>query len=182
MIVAAVSRARPTALGRSLDALYDASAALGAVAMVLLLVMVTLSVVSRLAGFNVPGIDAYAGYMMAAAGFLALAHTLKRGEHIRVTLLLSALRGSARRALELWALFAASLLAILSAIYSCKLAWQSHAFHDISTSNDATPLWLPQLSMAVGAVVLAVAFVDELVLEVRGERIVPQSDEASHNE
>jgi TRAP-type C4-dicarboxylate transport system permease small subunit len=169
-------------LGRALDRLYDASAALAALAMVLLLVLVLLSIVSRQLGFNVPGIDAYAGYMMAAAGFLALAHTLKRGEHIRVTLLLGALRGGARRALEIWALAAATFLAMLFAAYSCKLAWQSRAFHDISTSNDATPLWLPQLSMALGTVVLAIALVDELVLEVQGRRVVPVSDEATRNE
>jgi len=169
-------------LGRALDRLYDASAALGALAMVLLLAMVMLSIVSRQIGFNVPGVDAYAGYMMAAAGFLAMAHTLKKGEHIRVTLLVSSLQGAARRGIEVWALFAASLLALLSAFYSCKLAWQSHAFHDISTSNDATPLWLPQLSMAIGAVVLAIAFVDELVLELRGRRVVPVSEEATRNE
>jgi TRAP-type C4-dicarboxylate transport system permease small subunit len=168
--------------GRALDALYDAAAALAAIAMVLLLAMVLLSIVSRQLGFNVPGVDAYAGYMMAAAGFLALAHTLKRGEHIRVTLLLGALQGAARRGLEVWALAAATLLATLFAAYGCKLAWQSHAFHDISTSNDATPLWIPQLSMAVGAVVLAIAFLDELVLEVRGRRTVPVSDEATRNE
>jgi TRAP-type C4-dicarboxylate transport system permease small subunit len=120
--------------------------------------------------------------MMAAAGFLALAHTLKRGEHIRVTLVLGALHGSARRALEIWALAAASLLAILFAGYSCRLAWQSHVFHDISTSNDATPLWLPQLSMALGTVVLAIALVDELILEIRGRRVVSVSEEASRNE
>ncbi len=150
--------------------------------MVLLLAMVMLSIVSRQVGFNVPGVDAYAGYMMAAAGFLAMAHTLKKGEHIRVTLLVASLHGAARRGIEVWALFAASLLALLSAFYSCKLAWQSHAFHDISTSNDATPLWLPQLSMAIGAVVLAIAFVDELVLEMRGLRVVPVSEEATRNE
>ena len=88
-------------LGRVLDRLYDASAALGALAMVLLLAMVMLSIVSRQIGFNVPGVDAYAGYMMAAAGFLAMAHTLKRGEHIRVTLLLAALKGRSRHALEI---------------------------------------------------------------------------------
>ena len=49
-----------------------------------------------------------------------------------------------------------------------RLAWQSWQFHDISTGNDATPLWIPQLSMAPGTVVLAIAFVDELVLEWRG--------------
>jgi TRAP-type C4-dicarboxylate transport system permease small subunit len=180
--VPVVSAARRGPLGRALDRLYDASAALGAAAMVLLLAMVMLSIVSRQLGFNVPGIDAYAGYMMAAAGFLAMAHTLKKGEHIRVTLLVSSLRGAARRGIEIWALFAASLLACLSAFYSCKLAWQSRVFHDISTSNDATPLWLPQLAMAIGAVVLAIAFIDELVLELRGRRIVPVSEEATRNE
>ncbi len=168
--------------GRALDHLYDGTAALGAVAMVLLLVMVMLSVASRQIGFNIGGIDAYAGYMMAAAGFLAMAHTLKRGEHIRVTLILAHLKGKAKHGLEVWALFAATLLAALSAVYSCKLAWQSHVFNDISTSNDATPLWLPQLSMALGAVVLAIAFVDELVLEIRGRRFVPVSNEALRNE
>ena len=167
---------------RALDALYVGAAALGGLFMVLLLVMVMLSIVSRQLHFNVPGIDAYAGYMMAAAGFLAMAHTLKKGEHIRVTLLIAGLKGGARKGFELWSLFAASALALLSAFYSSKLAWQSYTFHDISTSNDATPLWLPQLTMALGTIVLAVAFIDELVLELRGERVVVSSEEASHNE
>lgn len=167
---------------RALNALYDGAAWLAALCMVALLVMVLLSVVGRQLNFNVPGTDAYAGYFMAAAGFLALAHTLKRGEHIRVTLLLAALHGPAKRAIEIWALFAASALAVLSAYYSGRLAWQSHAFNDVSTGNDATPLWLPQLSMAVGTAVLAIAFIDELVLEIRGQRVAVQSEEMLHNE
>ena len=167
---------------RWLDALYDGAAWLAALCMVGLLGMVLLSIVSRQLHFNVPGTDAYAGYLMAGAGFLALAHTLKRGEHIRVTLLLNHLQGRPRRALELWALAAATLLAVLLAYYATRLAWQSHSFHDISTGNDATPLWIPQITFAVGALILALAFVDELVLEVRGLRVPPVHDEASHNE
>ena len=68
------------------------------------------------------------------------------------------------------------------AFYSCKLAWQSHLFNDVSTANDATPLWIPQLSMALGTTVLAIAFIDELVLEARGRRVVAGSDEATRNE
>ena len=165
-----------------LDALYDGAAGLAAIFMVGLLVMVLLSVVGRQLHFNVPGTDAYAGYLMAGAGFLALAHTLKRGEHIRVTLLMSALQGAPRRALEIWALAAAVALSLLSAWYACRLSWQSYTFHDISTSNDATPLWLPQLSMALGTLILAVAFVDEFVLELRGRRVVLTSEEMLHNE
>ena len=167
---------------KALDALYDGAAWLAALAMVGLLAMVLLSVVSRQLHFHVAGTDAYAGYLMAAAGFLALAHTLKRGEHIRVTLLLAALQGRARRALEIFALGAAVGLAALFAYYAVRLAWQSYAFHDISTGNDATPLWIPQLSMAAGTLVLLVAFVDELVLELQGRRIQPVSAEATRNE
>jgi TRAP-type C4-dicarboxylate transport system permease small subunit len=169
-------------LRRALDALYDGSAALAALFMVALLAMVMLSILGRQLHFNVPGVDAYAGYMMAAAGFLALAHTLKKGEHIRVTLLIGALKGRLKRVFELWALFAASLLAALFAFYSVRLAWQSYTFHDISTANDATPLWIPQLTMALGTLVLAIAFVDELVLEARGRRVAAASDEATRNE
>ena len=158
------------------------AAALAALFMVLLLGAVLLSIASRQFHFHVPGIDAYAGYLMAATGFLALAHTLKRGEHIRVTLVINALRGTSRKALEVWALVVALLLAMLFAYYSCRLAWQSYTFHDISTGNDATPLWIPQLSMAWGTVVLAIAFLDELVLELRGQRQAPASGDMLRNE
>jgi len=167
---------------RALDALYDGCAALAAMCMVALLVMVMLSIVGRQLNFHLPGTDAYAGYLMATAGFLALAHTLKRGEHIRVTLLVSALQGPARRALELWSLAAASLLVALLAGYSVRLVWQSHAFNDVSTGNDATPLWIPQLAMAAGTLVMLVAFVNEWVLEWRGLRQAPVRDEPLRNE
>lgn len=167
---------------RLLDGLYDGAAALAALFLVGLLLMVLLSIVSRQLHFHVPGTDAYAGYLMAASGFLALAHTLKRGEHIRVTLLLSALGESARRALEIWSLAVATALAGLFAFYSVRLAWQSRAFNDVSTGNDATPLWIPQLAMALGALILLIAFVDELVLELRGKRARLESAEAAHNE
>ncbi|BEU96960.1 TRAP transporter small permease [Acidovorax sp. DW039] len=167
---------------RLLDFIYNSAAALAALFMVGLLGMVLLSIVSRQLHFHVPGTDAYAGYLMAASGFLALAHTLKRGEHIRVTLLLNALKGGLKRAFEIWALAIATLLSLLFAIYSCKLAWQSYEFNDISTSSDATPLWIPQIAMGLGTVVLAIAFLDELVLEILGRREASQSSEALRNE
>lgn len=166
---------------RALNGLYDGAAWLAALCMVGLLIMVLLSIAGRQLHFHVPGTDAYAGYLMAGAGFLALAHTLKRGEHIRVTLLLSALKGGPHRGLEIFALVMAVLLAALSALYASRLAWLSHVLNDISTSNDATPLWLPQLSMAAGTLILLIAFIDELVLELRGQRVAV-SAEATHNE
>jgi TRAP-type C4-dicarboxylate transport system permease small subunit len=157
---------------RALDLLYDGAAWLAALSMIGVLLAVLLSIVSRQLGFNVPGTDAYAGYSMAGAGFLALAHTL----------LLGRLQGKARHALEMWALTAAVLLAALFAYYSVRLAWQSHVINDISTGNDATPLWIPQLTMAAGTVVLLIAFMDEWWLELTGRRVTVESEEALHNE
>ncbi|GAA4329895.1 TRAP transporter small permease [Variovorax defluvii] len=165
---------------KSLDYLYDSAAALAALFMIGLLVSVLLSILGRQMHFNIPGLDAYAGYLMAGAGFLALAHTLKRGEHIRVTLVMGALRDGPRRWLERWAAGAAALLAALFAFYSVRLAWQSHAYSDISTGSDAAPLWLPQLAMAVGSLIFAVAALDEFVIEWRGRQRTESAEALRH--
>ncbi|MFO1306127.1 MAG: TRAP transporter small permease [Burkholderiales bacterium] len=167
---------------KTLDLTYDAAAVLAALFMVGTLGMVLLGIAGRLLNFHVPGTDAYAGYCMAGAGFLALAHTLKRGEHIRVTLILERLTGGAHRALTLWSFAAGTLLALLFAFYSVRLAYQSFDFNDISTANDATPLWIPQLTMALGTVVFALAMIDELVLEIAGKRKAVTPSEALRNE
>ena len=156
---------------RFLDFLYDAAGYLAAFFMVGVLLMVLASVVGRMAGFNLRGSDAYAGYCMAAASFLALAHTLKRGEHIRVNLLLEHFGGKLKRPLELWSHAAGSFFCGALAYFSVRLAWQSHVFNDISQGNDATPLWIPQVAMAVGAIVLAVAMLDDFILHIRGKAL-----------
>lgn len=154
---------------RFLDFLYDAAGCLAAFFMVATLAAVLAGIASREFGVFVRGTDAYAGYFMAGAGFLALAHTFKRGEHIRVTLILQSLGPGRRHALELWSLLVAAFLSAAFAWFSGRLAWQSYALNDISTGNDATPLWIPQIGMALGTLVLAVAVIDEFVLEL-GQR------------
>lgn len=167
---------------RLLDALYDGAAWLAAVMMVGTLAAVLASMLDRFVTLPIKGLDMYAGYFMAGAGFLSLAHTLKRGEHIRVTLLLNSVGVRARRGLELWSLSMAVLLSGALAYYSVRLSWQSWDFHDVSTGNDATPLWIPQLSMALGTLVFFIAFVDEWWLEVRGRRVAAVSTELKFNE
>ena len=168
---------------RALDTLYNAAAYLAALFLIGTLIMVLLGIFGRLLDFQVRGTDAYAGYFMAGSGFLALAHTLNRGEHIRVTLILDHAGVNGKRWLERWSLAVAVMLTVAFAWFSLRLAWQSHAFHDISTGNDATPLWIPQLSMAIGNAVLAIAFIDQLVGELTGTRVVVKPDtEPAHVE
>jgi hypothetical protein len=60
--------------------------------------------------------------------------------------------------------------------------WDSRIFNDISTSNDATPLWIPQLSMAAGNILFVIAFLDLLVARIRGEGLLMDSQEPQRNE
>ena len=154
-----------------LDRIYGAAAWAAALFMIGTLLMILLSVSGRLLDFHVRGTDAYAGYCMAAAAFLALAHTLKRGEHIRVTLILDHAGRRGRQALELWSHVAGLLCAALLAWFATRLAWQSFQFHDISQGTDATPMWIPHTGMALGSVIIAVAIADELVAVLRGETL-----------
>jgi len=156
---------------RLLDRVYGAAAWAAALFMIGTLVMILLSVAGRLLDFHVRGTDAYAGYCMAAAAFLALAHTLKRGEHIRVTLILDHTGPRTRHALELWSHAAGLLCAVLLAWFSVRLVLQSFQFNDISQGTDATPLWIPQSGMALGSTIFAIAVADELLAVLRGDRL-----------
>jgi TRAP-type C4-dicarboxylate transport system permease small subunit len=149
--------------GRALDHLYVAAGYLAAAFLVALGCLVLASIVTRLMSVYVAGLTAYSGYCMAASSFLAMAYTLRRGEHIRVGMLIAHLRGPARRIGVLWCLAAASGIAIWFAWYLVRMSWISYRFEERSESADATLLWIPQTAVSIGATILAIAFVHSLV-------------------
>lgn len=155
-------------MSKLLNSFYKLLAVLAALAMVSAFVTVMLGVLGRQLDFNIRGLDAYAGYSIAAALFLALPDTLRKGDHIRVTLLLQQLPEKARNFFEYWSLLAGVGLSIYLAFYSCRLVWQSNLYHDISQSADATPLWIPQIAMALGCIGFAISMLDALIARMQG--------------
>ena len=155
-------------LGGVLDRVYLAGGVLAGLFLLSIALLVLLSIVSRLLGIFVPGLSEYAGYAMASSSFFALAYTFGAGGHIRVNLFLGKLTGSRRRAAEIWCLAAGSFFACYLAWFSVKMVRVSHMLGDISEGSDAMPLWIPQIGMAAGSVLLAVALVDRLVAVLRG--------------
>lgn len=151
-----------SAIRRALDAVYDLAAMLAALCLVLILAVIVLQMASRWTGIPFHGSSEYAGYLMAAASFLAFAHALNHGAHIRVSLLLGAL-GRYRRWGELWGLAVGTAASAYLAWYAVRTVHLSIRFNDISQGQDATPIWIPQLPMAAGAILLAVCFADNLI-------------------
>jgi TRAP-type C4-dicarboxylate transport system permease small subunit len=168
---------------RIFDTFYGALMALSALALVACFISVMLGMADRQFGLGLRGLDAYAGYAVAAALFLALPGTLQKGEHIRVTLLLQRLPARWRTMAEWWSLAAGTVLTALLAAYAIRLVWLSRLTNDISQGSDATPLWLPQLAMALGCVGLLVALLDAAWSRATGARFEhPSGSEAGRSE
>lgn len=167
---------------RALDTVFRLLGGLGALFILATLTIEVAGIALRALGFSMAGADAYAGYFLAAGSFLALGYALRQGDHIRVTLILQRLRGRTRWWMEVLCLVIASALSTYFAYFAARLVWGSYAFNDISQNVDATPLWIPQLSMAVGLAGLALAFIEQLVITVRTRRLPPAVNEAAHIE
>ena len=116
--------------------------------------------------FVILSLNEICGYLLAAASFLALAGTLKAGAHIRVTLVLAALSERTRYFIEIWAFGFAAAACGYGTYQLANFAWVSLRFHEVSPGVIRVPLVYPQAGMALGALIVTVALLDELVVVV----------------
>lgn len=163
---------------------YRGLLALACVSMIGALTAITLNIATRLVdGWSITGLDGYAGYSIAAAFFLALPSALMQGDHIRVSVVLQNAGPRVRLWLEYWGLSVGLAIAVYLAWFSCRLVWFSHLYHDVAPTGDATPMWIPQVSMALGTVGFATAFLHALVSRIQGRSFFKEaSGEATPSE
>jgi TRAP-type C4-dicarboxylate transport system permease small subunit len=121
-------------------------------------------------GFVILSLAEIAGYLLAAASFLALAGTLKAGVHIRVTIALGLMSEPARRIVELLAFAGGAILSGYMTWHMADFAFVSFRFDEVSTGVIRVPLAIPQTAMAVGLLILTIALVDEVMLIWRSGR------------
>ena len=120
-------------------------------------------------GLVVPSYANFAGFFLTAATFFALAYTLKRGAHIRVTLVIQLLGPKTRQAVEVWCILVGLAIAGFFTWYTFGLVAESYRFGDMSTGMVAIPIWIPQGALVLGGTVLTIALSDELVTALKGE-------------
>ena len=151
------------ALRRGLDALYFVSGALAAVCLIIILFLIVIQMFARWTGEVFPGAPDYAGYAMAAASFLAFAAALNKGSHIRVSILLNAVGERTRWFLEVWCFAIGTAAAWYVSYYIYRMLGFAIKFKDVSQGQDATPMWIAQMPVMVGSVILAIALTDNLI-------------------
>ncbi|MET0334603.1 MAG: TRAP transporter small permease [Rhizobacter sp.] len=106
----------------------------------------------------------------AAAAFLAMSHAFKHGDFVRVTLLSEHLSPAWQRRFELFALAVGAAATGYLAWWANLFTYESWEFNDLAQGLLPMPLWIPQASFALGAILLFVAVLDELVIVLRGGR------------
>jgi TRAP-type C4-dicarboxylate transport system permease small subunit len=176
---------------RVLDGLYLVCLWLAALCLVAIAVMVGLQLVGRIfdmvtglfgrppAGIVILSLAEICGYLLSAASFLALAATLRAGAHIRVTMLLGALPESVRRWVEMWAFAAAAAFSAFMTWQLVLFSFYSWKFNEVSSGVVPVKLAYPQAVMAIGALTLTIALVDELVtVAVRGRPTFRAAEDA----
>jgi TRAP-type C4-dicarboxylate transport system permease small subunit len=151
-----------------LDGLYLAAGYLAGLFLLAIFALMMGLSVGREVGINIPAGDDFASWCMAAMAFLALAHTFKSGELIRVGLVVGRLRGRLRHAIEILCLIIGSGFVAFFAWHAVRMTYDSWRFNDMAQGVLAVPLWIPQLGYAGGLVILFVAFVDELARVLSG--------------
>ena len=107
---------------------------------------------------DIPVAWEYSSYLMAATFTFGAAMTLRAGGHIRVTLVLARVSPATRRWME-------TVLAVLGVGFCGYLAWAMayftwRSFESGQTSvSSGTLMWIPQIFVTFGIVLLTVQFV-----------------------
>ncbi|MES2972509.1 MAG: TRAP transporter small permease [Pseudomonadota bacterium] len=121
-------------------------------------------------GVKTGGTNDLVAWLCAASAFLAMAHSFKHGDFVRVTLLSEKLGPSARRALELFTLVGAALAVGYLTWWATRFTYESWQFNEMASGMLVVPLWIPQLAFVVGTWVFFIAVLDEAWIVARGAR------------
>ena len=153
-----------------LDRIYLAAAYVAACCVLLIMILMVGQSILREMHVRTGAVNDVVSWLCAAAAFFAMAHAFKHGDFVRVTLLLEKIPVRAQKRFELAALGVASVAVAYLAYWANRFTYESWLFNDIAQGLLPMPMWIPQLSFALGSILLLVAVLDELVLVLRGHR------------
>jgi TRAP-type C4-dicarboxylate transport system permease small subunit len=155
---------------RFLDRLYDGAGVAAATAMAAICVLMLAQAFAREAGILVRGADDIVAWLCAACAFLALGHTFRHGDLVRVGVFLDRLPERARWVAELVALGITAVFTAYMLWAVTRFVYDSYAFNEVAQGLIRVPIWIPQLSLVIGIAIFFLAVLDELVSVLRKQK------------
>jgi TRAP-type C4-dicarboxylate transport system permease small subunit len=160
-------------VGRILDAV-DALAVLGAWAAVACIAAILALIVGEVAARNLFNYSIhfaweFSAYFMGATFMLGAGYALRAGAQIRVNLLIVSVKPALGRAVDLLATAVTTAVAAYLTYALSLLTWLSWTRGSRSAMASELPLWIPQIALAVGAMIFTLQIAARLVRVLRGE-------------
>lgn len=164
---------------RFLDRLYATSGVLAAVCLASIAAVMLAQAGMREVGLLLRGADDIVGWLCAASAFLALATTFRHGELVRVGLIIDRLPSAGRRRAEFVALGCAVLVGGYILWSAANFVYESWQFDEVAQGLIQIPIWIPQMSFVIGALIFFIALLDEFaVLAAGGTPAYRRAEEA----
>ena len=133
----------------------------------------------RSLGMSIPGADDIVAWLCAACAFLALAHTFRNGDLVRVGVFLDHLSGRVRWYAEIAALGFTAIFAVYMLWACTRFVHDSYAFGEVAQGLIRAPIWIPQLSLVLGIGIFFVAVLDQLWVVMKKQKPAYQIAEES---
>lgn len=133
-----------------------------AVFLALMIILINIEVVGRyIFGFSTLVADEYGSYFFVWMTFLGFGWTYRRGNFLRLNILLDKVSPRISNWLQGLAAIASSGLCGVLAYCVLDTVRISHAFHSVSLAYSKTPLFVPQIILPVALALLALMFLSE---------------------
>lgn len=155
---------------RFLNRLYDGAGVAAALAMAVICVLMLAQAFGREAGVLIRGAEDIVAWLCAACAFLALGHTFRSGDLVRVGVFLDRLPERARWHAELGALTVTAIFTAYMLWAVTRFVYDSYQFKEVAQGLIRVPIWIPQLSLVLGIAIFFVAVIDELVTVMRKQK------------
>lgn len=124
----------------------------------------------REAGVLIRGADDIVAWLCAACAFLALGHTFRNGDLVRVGVFLERLPARLRWHAEVFALGVTTFFVAYMLWAVTRFVYDSYAFNEVAQGLIRVPIWIPQLSLVAGIAIFFVAVVDEFWTVLKKEK------------
>ncbi len=160
----------PASLRRFLDRLYLGAGVLAAASIAAICALMLAQAFGREAGIPIPGADDIVAWLCAAAAFLALGHTFRAGDLVRVGVFLDRLPERARWLAEVLALGITAIFTTYMLWAVTRFVYDSWRFNEVAQGLIKVPIWIPQLALVAGIAIFYVAVIDELPAVLRREK------------
>jgi len=165
-------------IDRGLETVCSICVRLSGAFLVLMFVFINLEVLGRYVfGFSTLIEDEFVSYFFVWMTFLGFAATLRRGQFLRVNVVLDRVSPRVSDLLQGIAALVSSGLCGVLAYCSGETVRMSFLFKSVSLAFSQTPLVLPQSIMPIGMVLLALVFLSQGVLRLRSALCPPNGGE-----